>query len=52
MEPFEIMEGVKPEDIRYQKHPMPVYQNWLSYHILYKDGWKVYIESKAGSEHS
>ena len=29
-----MMEGVKPEDIRSQKHPMPV-QKEIGYHILF-----------------
>ena len=34
MENFEMMEGVKPEDIRYQKHPMPGYKE-IGYHVIF-----------------
>ena len=34
METFEIMEGVKPEDIQSQKHPIPGYKE-IGYHIIF-----------------
>ena len=34
METFEMMEGVKPEDTRSQKHPMPGYKE-IFYHIIF-----------------
>ena len=34
METFEMMEGVKPEDIRYQKRPITGYKE-IGYHIIF-----------------
>ena len=34
LETFEMMEGVKPEDILSQKHPMPGYKE-IGYHIAF-----------------
>ena len=51
METFEIMEGLKQENIQTQKNTMPAYKgNWLSYNLRYQYGWKVYTKIQAGSK--
>ena len=55
METFEIMEGVKPKNIRYQKHHMPGYKE-IGYNIIFginmEGKFKVSTKIKAGCEWS
>ena len=46
METFEMIEGVKPEDIQSQKHPMPRY-NEIGYHIIFDIKMDVKFTQKA-----